>query len=164
MIVKSKTWKKNSDLKQKFVSLIYQNNELEKDNRKLIIKCKDQFDSLVKFTKSETTLNKMLGENQSSLNKHGLGYNRNFPKISVTTFVKAKKHWHTPTCFYCCKKGHTKITCPYKRRDPQTIKNTYPVNLRDQVKHIWIVKGTRPPNLVHPEYDSKFIAWSRQKG
>ena len=106
----------------------------------------------------------MLGENQSSLNKHGLGYNKKFSKTNVTTFVKAKKHWHTPTCFYCCKKGHTKITCPYKRRDPQIIKNTYPVNLRDQVKHIWIVKGTRPPNLVHSEYDSKFIAWSRRKG
>ena len=53
----------NSVLKQKFVSLSCQNNELEKDNRKLIIKCKDQFNSLVKFTKSKTTLNKMLGEN-----------------------------------------------------------------------------------------------------
>ena len=31
--------KENSSLKQKFVSLSYQNNELEKDNRKLIIKC-----------------------------------------------------------------------------------------------------------------------------
>ena len=94
----------NSVLKQKFVSLSYQNNDLEKDNRKLIIKCKDQYNSLVKFTKSETTLNKMLGENQSSLNKHGLGHNRKFPKTNVTTFVKAKKYWHTPTCFYCCKK------------------------------------------------------------
>ena len=43
----------NSILKQKLVSLNYQNNVLEKDNRKLSIKCKDQLDSLIKFTKSE---------------------------------------------------------------------------------------------------------------
>ena len=66
--------------------------------------------------------------------------------------------------FLLLQKGHTKITCPYKRRDSQIIKNTYPVNLCDQVKHIWIVKGTRPPNLVHPEYNSKFVIWSKRKG
>ena len=106
----------------------------------------------------------MLGENQSFLNKHGLGYNKKFSKMNGTTFVKEKKNWHTPTCFYCCKKGHTKLTCPYKRKDPHIIKNTFPVNLHEQVKHIWIVKGTRPPNLVHPEYNSSFVLWSKRKG
>ncbi|XP_021741936.1 uncharacterized protein LOC110708138 [Chenopodium quinoa] len=152
----------NIVLKRKLASQNYYINNLENEKKTLTGKYKEQHNALVRFTKSKETLDKMLGEHQSSLNKSGLGYNKNFPKKNPTTFVKAKDNWRTPTCFYCCRKGHTKLTCPFRRNDPHIVKNSFPVYFRDQVKQIWVVKGTRPPNMVHPDYDSKFAGWSRK--
>ncbi|XP_021722475.1 uncharacterized protein LOC110689966 [Chenopodium quinoa] len=76
----------NTTLKRKLTSLSYYNNKLEKEKKTLIGKCIKQHNSLVRFTQSEATLDKMLGVHQSSLNKSGLGYNKNFPKKNPTTF------------------------------------------------------------------------------
>ncbi|XP_021743604.1 uncharacterized protein LOC110709690 [Chenopodium quinoa] len=152
----------NTALKRKLTSLSYYNNKLEKEKKTLTGKCIEQHNVLVRFTQSKATLDKMLGVHQSSLNKSGLGYNKNFPKKNPTTFVKAKDNWRTPKCFYCCKKGHTKLTCPFRRNDHYIVKNSFPFYFRDQIKQIWVVKGTRPPNMVHPDYDSKFASWSRK--
>ena len=142
----------NQSLKQKLSNQRFQNDELLKEKRLLTEKCREQKNSLVRFTNSEATLNKMLGVNQSSLNKTGLGFNQNFPKKTRTTFVKERKTWFKPTCFYCCKKGHTKLTCPYRRNDPYIIKNTFPTFLKQKIKQVWVVKGTRPPNMVYPNF------------
>ena len=38
------------------------------------------------------------------------------------------------------------------------MRNTFPYQLRGQIKHIWVRKGVRPPNMVNPEYESKYSA------
>ena len=154
----------NSDLKHDLSSLKHCNDELENEKIKLTEKCRDQQTSLIQFTNSRANLDKMLGEQQTFLNKSGIGYNKNFPKKSTTTFVKARGNWRTPTCFFCCKKGHVKETCPYRRKDPYILRNTFPFLLKEQVKQVWVPKGTRPPNMVYPNYESKNVYWSSRKG
>ena len=101
----------------------------------------------------------MLGANQPSLNKNGIGYNPKFPMKNQTIFVKAGSR-RTPKCFYCGKLGHVKVTCPYRRRDPHIIKNNFPYQLKGQIKQIWVPKGVRPPNMVEPEYGLKYATWT----
>ena len=83
----------------------------------------------------------------------------NFPKNTKIVFVKAKRYG-APKCFYCCQIGHVKVTCPFRRIDSQTIKNTFPLQLKGQIKQVWVQKGTRPPNMVDFDYDHKFNTWS----
>ena len=64
-----------------------------------------------------------------------------------------------PTCSYCCKEGHLKLAYLYKRKDNYIIKNTFPYELHEQIKYIWVPKGTRPPNMVYLEYAPKFVTW-----
>ena len=91
---------------------------------------------------------------QKGLNdKRGIGYNNithNYK--SKTTFVKnAYKHRRTPTCSYCCKEGHIKFACPYRRKENHIIKNYFPLESHGKIKQIWVPKGTRPPNMAYPE-------------
>lgn len=161
----------NLILKQKLFAINRNNDSLKNENVKLVAKVKDQLNALVQFTNSEENLNRLMGQRRS-LKKKGIGYvspttgyDDTYSKLSKIVFEKASnKNWKGPKCHYCCRIGHKVITCPYKRRDPQTIKNSFPMMLREQVKQVWVVKGTRPPNMVHPEYDSKLAAWSRGKG
>ena len=134
----------NKFQKQKLISLNYNYSKLNE-------KCREKQSALVKFTKSEQTLNTMLGTYRSSQNKSGIGFNNNFSKSYKTTFVKAKKNG-VPTCFYCCKKGHTKIACPYRRNDPHIIRNTFPTHFVGKVKQVWVPKGTKPPDMVYPKF------------
>ncbi|XP_021771739.1 uncharacterized protein LOC110735868 [Chenopodium quinoa] len=152
----------NNTLKQKLTSLNYCNYSLEKEKRSLFEKCSNQQSLLNKPSNSENDFDKMLDKARGSRDKTGLGFNKYLDKKKPTVFVKAKGSFNGPTCFYCCKKGHTKLTCPFKRKDPHIIKNSFPYFTRDQIKQIWVVKGTRPPNMVYTEYDSKFAVWSRK--
>ena len=36
---------------------------------------------------------------------------------------------------------------------------TFPIELSEKIKQIWVPKGTRPPNMVYPEYGPKFVTW-----
>ena len=161
----------NQNLKQKLVSANFKIDSLENEKKDLVVKIKDQITSLVKFTNSEATLDKLMGQ-QRSLNKKGLGYSPpsigkhdNHSSKFKTVFVKASiKNWGSPKCHYCCRVGHKVMSCPYKRRDPYILRNTFPTMLREQVRQVWVVKGTRPPNMVHPDYDYKFATWSTWKG
>ena len=153
----------NSELKANFLSLKDSYANLEIERVKLSKKCQDEQASLVQFTRSKANLDRMLGEHQSSLNKSGIGYNRNIP-ARPTTFVKAKGNHRSPTCFFCGKKGHVRETCPYRRRDPHIIRNTFPVHLNERIIQVWVPKGTRLPNMVYPHQESKFVYWSSRKG
>ena len=150
---------KHSALKDNLVSLDRLNNELEKQNIMLTEKNKELKDNLVRFTSSTQKLDIMLGESQSSLKKSGIGYNPNFPKKANTTFVKSRGR-RLPICHHCGKSGHVKVTCPYRRRDPHIVRNNFPYQLKGQIKQIWVRKGVRPPNMIDPEYESKYATWS----
>ena len=111
-----------------------------------------------RYAKSEKTF-KMILDSHSS-NKHGIGYNPNFPKKSTTKFVKAQSR-HTPTCFHYNHTGHVKWNCPFRRTEPHILRNSFPYQLKGHIKQIWVPKGVRPCNMVDSEYDSKFITWSK---
>ena len=72
----------------------------------------------------------MLILQKGSNDKRGIGYNNATHNYkSKTTFVKsAYKHRRLPTCSFCCKEGHLKFACPYKRKDNYTIKNHFLMN------------------------------------
>ena len=97
---------------------------------------------------------------QKGLNdKRGIGFNNvthNY-KIKTTFFKSSYKHRRTHTCSYCCKEGHIKFACQYRRKDNYIIKNSFPLELCGQIKQICVPKATRPPNMVYPEYGPKFV-------
>ena len=80
----------------------------------------------------------MLTRQKGFNDKRGIGYNNVKHKYkSKTTFVKrAYKHRRTATCSYCCKEGHIKFARPYRCKDKYIIKNSFPLQLRGQIKQI----------------------------
>lgn len=74
------------------------------------------------------------------------------------------KNQGSPKCHYYCRVGRKVIICPYKKTYSYVLKNNIPTMLCKNVRKFWIVKGTRPPNMVHPDYDHKFATWSSRKG
>ena len=117
--------------------------------------------SLTKLNDSEFKFLKMVSWQKGSNDKCCIGYNNATHNYkSKTTFGKsAYKHRRLPTCFFCCKEGHLMFACPYRRKDNYIIKNSFLFELREQIKQIWVPKGTRPPNMVYLEYGPKFVTW-----
>lgn len=37
-------------------------------------------------------------------------------------------------------------------------------NPKTTIKQIWVPKRTRPPKMIHPECEIKFITWPIRKG
>jgi hypothetical protein len=137
-------------------------DELEKTNSHLTKELQESKTIVTRFANSEQSLNLILGNCFKTNHKHGIGYNPNFPKKSQTTFVKPRNRYF-PTCFYCGKVGHIKYTCPFRSKDPQIVRNSFPFALKGQVRQIWVQKGTRPCNMADPEYESKFYTWSNSQ-
>lgn len=118
--------------------------------------------TLSKLNDSKFKFGKMLTHQKGSNDSRSIGYNnaKHNYKSPTTFFKSAIKYRRVPSCFYCCKKGHLKFSCSYRRKDNYIIKNTLPFELCEHVNQIWVQKGIRPPNMVHPEYPPKFLTWS----
>ena len=54
------------------------------------------------------------------------------------------------------------MTYPYKIKDQHTIRSTY-LMLKEKIKLDWVPIGTRPPNMLHLNYEHKFAKVSCQK-
>ena len=71
--------------------------------------------------------------------------------LNITTrvvppfFKNSTEYRYMPSCSYYCKKGHLKLAWPYIRNDSYIIKNTFSIELREQVSQIWVPNGTRQP-------------------
>ena len=145
---------------KKLIDLQNKNDDLKSDLKTLRHESEKCLQSLTKLNDSEFKFIKMLKRQKGSNDKHGIGYNNATHNYkSQTTFVKsAYKHRRLPIFSFCCKE-HFKFACPYKRKDNYIIKNTIPFELCEQIKQIWVPKGTRPPNMVYPEYGPKFVTW-----
>ena len=144
---------------KKLIDLQNKNDDLESEFKTLRHESENSLQALTKFSDFESKFTKMLRRQKGFNDKRGIGYNNvthNYK--SKTTFIKsAYKHRRTPTCSYCCKEGHIKFACPYRRKDNYIIKISFPLELRRRIKQIWVPKGTRPPNMVYPEYGPKFF-------
>ena len=143
------------------ISQMKQHSELHNINYALESKIKTlkyEFEknqqTLSKLNDSNIKFVKMLTCQKLSNDKHGIGFNNaRFNYKSRTTFIKSStKYRHEPSYSYCCKEGYPKLFCFYRRKDNYIIKNTFPFELREQVKQIWVSNGRRPTNMVHPEY------------
>jgi len=106
---------------------------LEKEKEELQSK-HDLEKVILKFTKGQDSLDKLLGSQRMSFNKEGIGYNPfNKKKTYKNFFVHetSKNKSHT-TCNYCPKNGHVSYSCPFKKSSPRLVQ-------------IWVPKGVRPP-------------------
>ena len=138
-----------TSLKNDFDSLLEQKNKVSEE----LAICKKNW---ARYANSEKTFNLILESHSSK--RHGIGFNPTFAKKSSTKFVKAKS---APTCFHCNHVGHVKWTCPFRRTEPHILRNSFPYQLKGQIRQIWVKKGVRPPNMVDTEYSSKFDTWSK---
>ena len=141
----------NLNQTKQLIDLKNENNELEARLKALKQESEKNLQTLTKLNESESKFTKMLTRQKPSSDKRGIGYNNvTYNYKRNTTFVKsAYKSKRTPTCTFCCKKGHIRIACPYRRKDKHIIENSFPYELRGQIKQIWVPKGTRPPNMVY---------------
>ena len=117
---------------KKIIDLKNENNDLESELKTLKHESEKNLQALTKLNDSESKFTKMLTRQKGFNDKRGIGYNNvthNYK--SKTTFIKsAYKHRRTPTCSYCCKEGHIKFACPYRRKDNYIIKNSFRLELR----------------------------------
>ena len=146
---------------KRLIDLQNKNDNLEFELKTLKHESEKNLQALTKLNDSESKFTKMLTRQKGSNDKRGIGYNNATQNYkSKTTFIKsAYKHRRLLTCSFCCKEGHLKFACPYRRKDKYIIKNSFPLESRGQIKQIWVPKGTRPPNMVYPEYGPKFVTW-----
>ena len=123
--------------------------ELETKNLELSTKCDAKHKTILKFTQGQENLDRLLSTQRASFNKEGIGYDHfNKKKNYRNFFVKPTLHeMNVKTSDYYSKNGH--IT--YSKSTPKIIQ-------------IWVPKGTRPPNLVTYDFESRFNAKSRRKG
>ena len=81
---------------------------------------------LAKFTSSRKILNTLLGNQPTTSERFGIGYNSNANKKLGTKFVRPVSNTHdvsksthnaytSSTCHFCNRKGHVTSTCHFKR-------------------------------------------------
>ena len=92
---------------------------------------------VLKFSKGQENLDKLLGSQRMSYNKKGIGYNpfnkkKNYKNSFIYETSKDKSHTE---CNYCLRKGHISHSCHLKKPNTKIIQ-------------VWVPKGTRPQNRV----------------
>ena len=118
---------------------------LQTEKNELQSKCKDLQKLVLKFSKGQENLDKLLGAQRISFNKEGIGYNPlNKKKTYKNLFVQeASKITPNTICNYCLRKGHISHLCPLKKPNTKIIQ-------------VWVPKGTRPQNIVSTYIGPKF--------
>jgi len=106
---------------------------------------------VLKFSKGQNNLDKLLGSQRVSFNKEGIGYNpfnkkKNYKKFFVQETSKNVSH---TTCNYCLRKGHISHSCPLRKSNTKIIQ-------------VWVSKGTKPQNIVSTYIGSKFNAKAKK--
>jgi len=153
---KYKDQKKNVlELRQKNLVLEKLNNRnktIEDKNLELQVKCDNNQKIILKFTQGQENLHKVLCTQKASFNKEGIGYNHlNRNKCYKNFFVNPnfyKKKNETRN--YCSKVDRTTYSCTFRKRDLKVIQ-------------IWVPKGTKPPNMVARDFESRFNDKSRTR-
>jgi len=96
-------------------------------------------------------LDKLIGSQRMSFHKEGIGYNPfNKKKTYKNFFVQeASKNASHIICNYCLRKGLISYSCPLK-------------NPNMKIVQIWVLKGTRPQNVVSTYIEPKFNVKARK--
>jgi len=110
---------------------------LEIEKKELQSKCEDLEKMVLKFSKGQDNLDKLLGSQRISFNKEDIGYNPFNKKKTYKNFFiqEASKNESHIICNFCLRKGHIFHSCPLRNSNMKIIQ-------------IWVPKGTRPQNMV----------------
>ena len=153
---KYKDLKRNlQEVKQKGIALEKINNDLyikirilENTNEELQNKCDKDHKIILKFTKGQENLDKLLCTQRASFNKEGIGYNHfNKKKTYKNFFVRIAPYKEDTRT---CKVSHITYSCPFK-------KPSY------KATQIGVPKGTKPPNMITNAFEYKFNVKSSRK-
>ena len=100
---------------------------------------------ILKFTQGQENLDKLLCTQRASFNEEGIGYNYSNKKKTYKNFVvKSTPHRKDArACNYCSKIDHIACSCPFKK----------PLS---RIIQIWVSKGTKPPNVIANDFETKF--------
>jgi len=106
---------------------------LEIEKKELQSKCEDLEKMVLKFSKGQDKLDKLLESQRMSFNKEGIGYNPfNAKKTYKNFFVQeASKYASHIISSYCLRKGHISHSCPLRKPNMKFIQ-------------VWVPKGTTP--------------------
>ena len=128
----------NINQMKRLIDIQNKNDDLESELKTLRHESEKILQAFTKLNDSESKFTKMLTRQKGSNDKRGIGYNNATQNYkSKTTFIKsAYKHRRLLTCSFCCKEGHLKFACPYRRKDNYIIKNSFSFELREQIKQI----------------------------
>jgi len=100
---------------------------LEIEKKGLTSKCEDLEKMVLKFSKGQNNLEKLLGSQRMSFNKEGIGYNPFNKKKTYKNFFVQEAYKHVPhtTCNYCSRKGHISHLCPLRKPNAKLFKFGY---------------------------------------
>ena len=97
-------------------------------------------------------MGKLLCTPKASFGKERIGYNHlNKNKCYNNFFAKPNLYKkNNETCNHCSKVGHTAYSCTFRKHHLNVIQ-------------IWVSKGTKPPNMVARDFESRFNAKCRRR-
>ena len=128
--------------------------QLLNENESLKTQVQQLSTTLDKFSKSEISLNMLLGEQSVNTVRQGLGYK--------SKNVRNKINQVNSMCTSCRKFGHDQNNCWYRPKHVKTISIWVPkgTNIKSlKVKQIWMPKGTYINSFGSPQnYFSKYYA------
>jgi len=98
-------------------------------------KCEGCEKLVLKFSKGQENLDKLLGSQRMSFDKEGIGYNIfNKKKVYKNFFVQSTAQNISHICNYYIKNGQMSYSCSFRKSSPRLVQ-------------IWIPKCIRPPNV-----------------
>jgi len=107
---------------------------LQTEKNELQSKYEDLQKLVLKFSKGQENLDKLLGTQRISFNKEGIGYNPFNKKKTYKNFFVQEASKNTPhtICNYCLRKGHISYSCPLRK-------------LNMKITQVWVPKSAKPP-------------------
>ena len=142
------TFVKDKSLKKTICNLIFEEECLEKskiethteiailqtEKNELQSKCDNLQKLVLKFSKGQDNLDKLLGSQKMSFNKEGIAYNPfNKKKIYKNLFVKEAPK-NEIICNYCLRKGNISYSCSLRKS-------------KMKITQLWVPKDAKPPYI-----------------
>jgi len=124
---------------------------LEKEEKDLQSKYEGHEKVVLKFSKGQDNLDKLLGSQMMSFNKEGIGYNPFKKKKTYENFFVQETSKNKPYIIWnrCLTKGHISYSCPLRKSNVKII----------QVR---VSKGTWPQNMITTNVGPKFVVKARK--
>ena len=107
---------------------------LQIEKNKLQSKCDDIQKLVLKFSKGQDNLDKLLGSQKMSFNKEGIEYNSFNKKKAYRNFFVKEAPKNEIICNYCLRIGHISYSCCLRKS-------------KIKITQMWVPKGAKPPYI-----------------